>query len=112
MATGEAVKLGKLMDVFPHVPVVGVKDVRAIPMNVDALDTLGIDVAGNMRALVNDEDGLAGAPGLMRKGRAVKARADDQVIHHKRHSRNQIRPCATSFYTLSYLPGNYSSSKV
>lgn len=57
---GEAVECHKLRDVFPYLGVVGVENVRAVLVDVDALHILGIDISGNVRALVNDKNILAG----------------------------------------------------
>ena len=36
---------------------------RAVAVDLDALDVLGVDVAGDVVAAVDDQDRLAGAPG-------------------------------------------------
>ena len=77
---GVSVEHRKPVDVVPHFPVVGVEDVRAVAVDVDALDLLGVDVAGDVGALVHHQAVPAGGGGLAGKDRAEQAGADDQVI--------------------------------
>ena len=79
-AVGVAVELRELVDVLPHSLVVGVEDVGAVAVDVDALHLFGVDVACDMTALVDDEAALAGFLGLMGKYRAVQASANDKII--------------------------------
>ena len=84
-AVGVAVELRELVDVLPHSLVVGVEDVGAVAVDVDALHLFGVDVACDMSALVDDEAAPAGLLGLMGKYRAVQAGANDKIIvlfHH------------------------------
>ena len=74
------VELGEAVDVVPDVPHGGVEDVRAVAVDLDALDVLGVDVAGDVVAAVDDQDRLAGAPGGIGKDGAREAGADDEVI--------------------------------
>ena len=74
------VELGELVDVVPHAPIAGVEDVGAILVDVDTVDLLGIDIAGDMIALVDDEALLARLLGFVREHGAGKAGADDEVI--------------------------------
>ena len=53
---------------------------RAVAVDLDALDVLGVDVAGDVVAAVDDQDRLAGAPGDIGEDRAREAGADDEVI--------------------------------
>lgn len=57
------VELGEAVDVVPDVFHGGVEDVRAVTVDLDALDVLGVDVAGDVVAAVDDQDRLAGALG-------------------------------------------------
>ena len=74
------VELGEAVDVVPDVPHGGVEDVRAVAVDLDALDVLGVDVAGDVVAAVDDQGRLAGALGGIGKDGARKAGADDEVI--------------------------------
>ena len=74
------VELGEAVDVVPDVLHGGVEDVGAVAVNLDALDVLGIDVAGDVIAAVDDQDRLAGALGGVGKDGARKAGTDDEVI--------------------------------
>ena len=49
----------------------------AVAVDLDALDVLGVDVAGDVVAAVDDQDRLAGALGGIGKDGARKAGADD-----------------------------------
>ena len=53
---------------------------RAVHVHVDAVDVLGVDVAGHMIATVDDQAGLAGAARLVGKNRAGDAGANNEVI--------------------------------
>lgn len=74
------VELGEAVDVVPDVLHRGVEDVRAVAVDLDALDVLGVDVAGDVVAAVDDQDRLAGAPGGVGEDGAREAGADDEVI--------------------------------
>lgn len=74
------VELGEAAHVVPHVPHRGVEDVGSVAVDVDALDLLGVDVAGDVVAAVDDEDGLAGpARGVGEHG-SGQAGSDDEVV--------------------------------
>ena len=77
---GIPVEHRKLIDIVPHLLVVGVEDVGTIAVDVDALNALGVDIAGNVVPLVHHQAALAGPGGLMGKDCAVQAGANDQII--------------------------------
>ena len=52
----------------------------AVAVDLDVLDVLGVDVAGDVVAAVDDQDRLAGAPGGVGEDGAGEAGADDEVI--------------------------------
>ena len=56
---GIAVKLYNGVDEVPHLLIGGMEDMCAILMHVDALDVLTIDIATQVRSLVNDQTLLA-----------------------------------------------------
>ena len=74
------VELGEAVDVVPDVLHGGVEDVRAVAVDLDALDVLGVDVAGDVVTAVDDQDRLAGALGGVGEDGARKAGTDDEVI--------------------------------
>ena len=74
------VELGELVDVVPHAPVAGVEDMGAVLVDVDAVDLLGIDIAGDMIALVDDEALLACLLCFVREHGTGETSADDEVI--------------------------------
>lgn len=53
---------------------------RAVAVDLDALDVLGVDVAGDVVAAVDDQDRLAGALGCIGEYGAREAGTDDKVI--------------------------------
>ena len=71
------VELGEAVDVVPDVLHGGVEDVRAVAVDLDALDVLGVDVAGNVVAAIDDQDRLAGALCGIGKDGARETGADD-----------------------------------
>ena len=74
------VELGEAVDVVPDVLHGGVEDVCSVTVDLDALDVLGVDVAGDVVAAVDDQDRLAGAPGGIGEDGAREAGTDDEVI--------------------------------
>ena len=74
------IELSEAVHVVPHVPHRGVEDVGAVAMNVDALHLLGVDVAGDVVATVNDEDGLARLARGVGENGAGQAGTDNEVI--------------------------------
>lgn len=71
------VELGEAVDVVPDVLHGGVEDMRAVAVDLDALDVLGVDVAGDVIAAIDDQDRLAGALGGVGEDGAREAGADD-----------------------------------
>ena len=53
---------------------------RAVAVDLDAPDVLGVDVAGDVVAAIDDQDRPAGAPGGIGEDGARKAGTDDEVI--------------------------------
>ena len=82
----EAVELCKPGDVVPDFFVVGMENMGAVLVDVDALDVLGIDVAGDVRALVDDQHAFAVRLCLVGKNRTVQPGTDYQIIIHILHS--------------------------
>ena len=74
------VELGEAVDVVPDVLHGGVEDVRAVAVDLDALDVLGVDVASDVVAAVDDQDRLAGALGGVGEDGARETGTDDEVI--------------------------------
>lgn len=74
------VELGEAVDVVPDVLHGGVEDVRAVAVDLDALDVFGVDVAGDVVAAVDDQDRLACALGRVGEDGAREAGTDDEVI--------------------------------
>lgn len=70
------------LDVGPDLGVAGMEDMRAVAVHIDALDGLGVGVAADVGAAVNDQAMLACPAGLLGKDGAVEACADDEVIIH------------------------------
>lgn len=74
------VELGEAVDVVPNILHGSVEDMRAVAVDLDALDVLGVDIAGNVIAAIDNQDRLAGALGGIGKDGARKAGTDDKVI--------------------------------
>ena len=74
------VELGESVDVIPHRAQGGVEDVRAVAVHVDALHVLGVNVAGDMVAAIDDQAGLAELGSLMAENRRRDAGTDNQII--------------------------------
>ena len=74
------VELRELVHVFPYALVGGVEDVRTVLVHVDAVDLLGVDVARDVLALVDDQAALARLLRLVGKHRARQTGADNKVI--------------------------------
>ena len=74
--------VGELREVVEDLFRLGVEDVRTVQMNQDAMLVVEvIGVAGDVRALVDDEHTLAQTVGEpFREHGAGEARADDEVI--------------------------------
>ena len=56
------------------------ENMRAIPVNIDALHRLTPDVSAHMRTLVNHQAPLALLPGQMRERRSVQPAAYYQIV--------------------------------
>ena len=74
------VELGEAVDVVPDVPHGGVEDMGAVAVDLDALDVLGVDVAGDVVAAVDDQDRLSGSSGGVGEDGAREAGTDDEII--------------------------------
>ncbi len=77
---GEAVEFGEAVYIIPHFLVVGVENVGAIDVDIDALDLLAVHIAGDMIPLVDDQHGLARSLCLLSEHSAVQTRAHHQII--------------------------------
>ena len=74
------VELSEAVDVVPDALHGGVEDVGAVAVDLDTLDVLGVDVAGDVVAAVDDQDRLSGALGGIGEYGARKAGTDDEII--------------------------------
>ena len=79
----EVVELSEGVDILPHLSVRSVEDVGAVLVDVYALHLLGIDVACDIGALVDDEHAFAPFIEFVCADGAVKAAADDEIVVHK-----------------------------
>ncbi len=70
-AVGVAVELGKLVYIIPYIPVVGMEDVGTVPVDLDALYVLCIDVAGDVVTPVDDQHLFAPVRHLPGEHRAI-----------------------------------------
>lgn len=74
------VELGETVHVVPDVLERRVEDVRAVFVNVDPLDLLGVHVARDMRTAVDDEAALPELVRLVREHGAGETGSYDKVI--------------------------------
>ena len=74
---GKPIEVGKLRDVFPHLFVVCVEDMRAVPMHMNAFDFFCINISSYMRALINHQHRFSRPLGFLRKYSAVQSGADN-----------------------------------
>ena len=81
-AVGIAVEHRKPVHIIPHLFVVGVKNMCAVAMHLNALDFFGINIARNVAALVNYKALFARLGGFVGKHSAVQPGANDQIIIH------------------------------
>ena len=65
---------------IPHSLIVGVEDVGAILMDMDALDILAIDISTQMRTLVDDQTALTLLFGQMGERATIQASSNYQII--------------------------------
>ena len=77
---GVAVALRKLVHILPHCLAAGVEDVGTIAVDLNALYFLGVDIPGNVAALINHKACFARLFCLLGKHRTVKACAYDEII--------------------------------
>ena len=77
---GVAVELCKLVHILPHGLVVGVEDMRAVAVHIDALHILGVDVARDMIALIDDQTLFACLFGLVGKHGTEQTGTNDKII--------------------------------
>ena len=82
---GVSVEGHDAVDKVPHALVGGVEDVGAILVDVDALHILAIDVAAEVRALVDDKATGASLMGEVGEGGTEEAGAHDEVVVRIRH---------------------------
>ena len=89
-AVGVAVELRKLVHILPHCLAAGVEDVGPIAVDLYALHFLGVDIPGNVAALINHKARFARLFCFLGKHRTVKACAYDEIIV-------MVHPCFSFF---------------
>ena len=77
---GVAVELGKAVHIIPDSAVVGMENMGAVAVDIDVFDGLGVDIAADVAALVDDQHGLSGIRRRPGKGRAEQTGTHDQII--------------------------------
>ena len=77
---GVAVEFGEAVYIIPGSPAVRVEDVGPVAVNLDALHFLGIDVAADVAALLNHQDGFPRRFHLLGEGRPEQAGPHHQII--------------------------------
>ena len=74
------IKFHELVHIIPHLFVAGMKNVRAIPVNTNALHILTVNISGDMISLINDKAGLSRLLRLISKHGSIKPRSYYQII--------------------------------
>lgn len=69
---GKAVERRKLIHIVPNLGIIGVENMRAVLVDLNALDFLRIDISGNMVTLINDQHRFPVCFRLLRKNRAIQ----------------------------------------
>ena len=69
----KAIESGKAVHIVPYLFIVGMEDMSAVLVYVDAFNLLRVYVSRDVRSLVNDKDGLVLFGSLVSKDCAVKA---------------------------------------
>ena len=87
---GVAVEFRELVHILPHCLAAGVEDVGTIAVDLNALHFLGIDIPGNVAALINHKARFARLFCLLGEHRTVKACAYDEIIV-------MVHPCFSFF---------------
>ena len=77
---GVAVEGGEAVRPVPGPAVVGVENVRAVGMHMDAFHGFGVNISGDVGPFFDHQHPLATVRRLPGKHRPVQARADDQII--------------------------------
>ena len=78
---GIAVELRELSHVIPHFLIVGVEDVRAVFVDVDAFHFFRIDIACHLRTTVDDHHALSGFLCLVGKHCTEQSGTDNEIIY-------------------------------
>ena len=89
-AVGVAVELRKLVHILPHCLAAGVENVGPIAVDLNALHFLGVDIPGNVAALINHKACFARLFCFLGEHRTVKACAYDEIIV-------MVHPCFSFF---------------
>ena len=86
---GIPVKLRKASDIVPDLFIIGVENMSAVAVNLNALHLFSVDITANMISLINYKDGLTRFLCLLGKSGTKKTRAYNQIIVSHRISLNQ-----------------------
>ena len=104
----EVVEADKAADIVPHALVARMEDVRAVAVDVDALETLGVGVAADVRPSFDDKASLSRIACFAGEYAAEQPRPHDEIVV-LRHSllllcvlgNGPLRPEALSYFTNS-----------
>lgn len=77
---GVSVELYQPVDVLPHFGPVGMEDVGAVCMYMNAVDIFAVDVSAGVRPLVYHQTAFPGRFGLVREDTAEQTCPYDEVI--------------------------------
>ena len=79
------IEFGESIDKCPDLRVLGMEDVRAVPMDFNAVDLFAVAIAGDVGASIDDEGSMSCLRDAARKDAAVHAGADNDVIQIRLH---------------------------
>ena len=76
----KAVECGQLIYILPDAFIIGMEDVRAVPVHVNAVHVFVENVAPCVVALVDDKTAITALAGFVGKGGAKEPRPHNEVI--------------------------------
>ena len=100
---GKSVERRELLQIVPHLFVIGMEYMRAVFVYVYAFGLLRIYISGNMRAPVYYKRSLSSFRRFSREYRSVKPRSDYQKIIHIRYLRSSFLTSAPVSVNSSIL---------
>lgn len=79
-AVGITVEFSEPAQIVPYGLIVGVENMSAVAVDLDALHFLRVDIPSDVLPLFYHQDGLSAGPRLLGERGAKESRADDQIV--------------------------------